>query len=337
MPSPKPIFVSEQKVYHADRCEPLVRSFSDGDIQLSALARGTYPGEPLKGDDLDGLRAIGYWDAAKIQNWGLDWHRNEGIEITYLEKGSLPFSAEGSAFNLRPGNITITRPWQPHRVGSPNVTPGKLHWLILDVGIRRPNQEWNWPSWITMLPADLERLTLHLRSNEHPVWKADSAMQSCWQNIAKAVERKGAGTSLSRVAAYVNELLVLTLEILEKENVPMDASLSTSERTVSLFLDELATHGEHLSYPWTVTEMAERCGLGATRFTEICQELENVSPSRFLTVARIEYAKTLWGENAQLSVTEVAGQCGFSSSQYFATVFKKETGQSPSAYREGRA
>ena len=37
------------------------------------------------------------------------------------------------------------------------------------------------------------------------------------------------------------------------------------------------------------------------------------------------------------SISDVAYACGFESSQYFATVFRRHTGRSPSAYRAERA
>ena len=78
-----------------------------------------------------GIRTVGRWDARHDQRWGLDWHRNEGIELTLLSRGRLAFATDAGEQVLRPGDLTVTRPWQRHRVGAPFVTPGRLHWLIL--------------------------------------------------------------------------------------------------------------------------------------------------------------------------------------------------------------
>jgi len=37
------------------------------------------------------VKSLAYWDAHELQDWGLGWHRNEGIELTFLESGSLDF------------------------------------------------------------------------------------------------------------------------------------------------------------------------------------------------------------------------------------------------------
>ncbi|MEI9960533.1 MAG: hypothetical protein WDM76_05170 [Limisphaerales bacterium] len=43
-------------------------------------------------------------------------------------------TADQKKHHLAPGHFTITRPWQLHKLGAPNIGPGRLHWLIVDVG-----------------------------------------------------------------------------------------------------------------------------------------------------------------------------------------------------------
>ena len=56
-----------------------------------------------------------------------------------------------------------------------------------------------------------------------------------------------------------------------------------------------------------------------------------MSPVRFVTKMRIDYAKELLAANRR-SVSEIAEMCGFSNAYYFSNVFKKQTGFSPSQY-----
>ena len=48
---------------------------------------------------------------------------------------------------------------------------------------------------------------------------------------------------------------------------------------------------------------------------------------------RLELAKTLLIDNSDLSVAEVAYSCGFATSQYFSTVFKKQEKCTPLEYK----
>ena len=117
---PRPAwFLAEAEKFRADSCEPLKSAVARKEIAFNALARGAYPGTALPPKTLEGITTVGYWDAKSNQTWGLDWHRNEGIELTYLARGRIAFAVDNTAFPLSHGHLTVTRPWQLHRVGNP--------------------------------------------------------------------------------------------------------------------------------------------------------------------------------------------------------------------------
>lgn len=322
-------FRANGKTYYADTCLPLVDAWNRKKVKLKALARYTYPGNRLT-NDTKGLNSIGYWDAREAQDWGLDWHRNEGIEIHFLESGTMPYSQENGEMVLSANDLTITRPWEAHKVGNPNIGIGKFYWVILDVGVRQPHQEWIWPDWIMLSDGDLQRLTTILRQNEQPVWKANNEIRECFQKISRAVNTDRKGSNASKVRLYVNELLVCLLDLFDSGNLVLNESLTDSMRSARLFLDEL---NEKLSEPWTIEEMAKSAGLGLTRFTYHCKQLTNMTPMQYLTIKRLEKARKLLKREASLSIAEIAYRCGFATSQYFSTVFKKYEKCSPQQYR----
>ncbi|MBD0832943.1 AraC family transcriptional regulator [Aestuariibaculum sediminum] len=323
-------FEAEGVVYHADTCLPLVDAVNRNKLKFKALARYTYPGDRLTEDTL-GLNSVGYWDANEPQDWGLDWHRNEGVEIHFLESGTMPYSQEGKDMVLRPNSLTITRPWEMHKVGNPEIGMGKFYWVILDLGVRRPHQKWVWPDWIVLAPTDLERLTAILRQNEKIHWKADSRIRDCFKQISYLVNTDNQGSNASYLRLQINYLLVLLLDLLNADDVKLNDELIDSSRSVQLFLDELE---KNLSDDWTIGKMAESAGVGLTRFTHHCKRLTNLTPMRYLMMRRLEWSKKLLVENAGLSVSQIAFSCGFSTSQYFSTVFKKHEKCTPQEYRE---
>ena len=131
MSQPIPVYEEVGGTFQADPCLPLIEGVKKGEVRLEALVRGHYPGRRLPRGALSGVKTVGFWDTHQDQDWGLDWHRNEGIEVTFLESGSLEFSVDNESHTLHPCDLTITRPWQRHQVGDPNVGVGLLHWLIL--------------------------------------------------------------------------------------------------------------------------------------------------------------------------------------------------------------
>jgi hypothetical protein len=103
-------FRTERELFHADTCEPLREAAASGGLRLEAISRGGYPGTRLPRNEMKELCMAGYWNAPSQQNWGLDWHCNEGIEIGYVSAGRLPFSVGSKSLVVGPGELTITRP-----------------------------------------------------------------------------------------------------------------------------------------------------------------------------------------------------------------------------------
>lgn len=327
-----PIYTNQDEIYQADACQPLLQAAQAGVIRLETLVHGHYPGRPLPRTALPGLKTVGYWDADEPQTWGLGWHQNEGIELTLLERGSLDFAIEEKECRLRPNDLTVTRPWQRHRLGEPHIGPGRLHWLILDLGVRRPHQTWRWPSWIMLTEADLDELTYILRHNEQPVWHNATQVCECFVRIAQTIEADRDGSNVSWLTVLLNELLLHTLGLFRSHDVALDETLSDTQRTVELFLEDLRSDRHHLAEEWTVRRMAQACGLGVTRFTDYCRRLTNTTPMQHLNRMRLESAAQLLNEEQHLTNAQVAEHCGFSSAQYFATVFRRHFGCTPQQY-----
>ena len=325
------VFRSDSELYHADTCEPLKAAERCGEVAITALGRGSYPGMRLPSNDLKEVSLTGFWDAQQDQSWGLGWHRNEGIEFSYVEAGKVPFAVSDREYLLEPGRITITRPWQHHRVGNPNVPACRYHWLIMDVGVRRPNKAWHWPAWMLYPKPGLERLTTILRQNEEPVWRADEEIARCFRGLGKAASRGTSPENLTRVKILINELIVALAEMLERRKPALDGRLSSSERAVQLFLEELP---RRVDEPWTLESLAEQCGLGRSAFAAFCRQITNMSPVDYLTRCRVDASARMLETRPEMNITDIAFACGFHSSQYFSTVFRAHHGRSPREWRE---
>ncbi len=335
-PSPRPAatFRAAAELFHADTCTPLEAAAQAGGVRLAALGRGSYPGRRLPAQDLTEVPSLGYWDARARQSWGLDWHRNEGIELTFLAAGHLPFAVEQHTVTLAPGDLTITRPWQRHRVGDPHISASRLIWLILDVGVRRPNQPWHWPAWLLLAPATLQRLTRQLRHNERPVWPANPAVARCFAALGRAAESRPTSENLTRLKLIINELLLALAGLLDERRPRLNPGLTSAARTVELFLADLPRRADE---PWTLATMAAQCGLGRSHFSHYCRQLTNRTPIEHLAWCRVERACELLLREPGWSITDIAFASGFQSSQYFATVFARHKGRSPVAWRRSAA
>jgi AraC-like DNA-binding protein len=325
----RPVYRARHQRFGIDRCEPQTRAVREGKIEFHALTKGHYPGTPVPENILPGLSSIGFWNAGGAQDWGLDSHRNEGVEIMFLETGSMAFAADQTKHDLRAGQFTITRPWQLHKLGAPNIGPGRLHWLILDVGVRRPHQNWKWPDWVVLTRSDLTELTRKLRHNENPVWTSSPAIAQSFRELARSVMKWDQPYAVSRLAVSLNQLLIGILDVLAKQQIQEDAELVSPRRTVELFLHDLEQRRIDLSEPWMLDRMASHCSMGVTAFSKYCRELVNAGPMEFLNRCRLDLAAQRLREKNGHSITDIAMSCGFNSSQYFATRFRRRFKVSP--------
>lgn len=332
----KPTYRSRKERYEIDRCEPQNRAVQSGKIQLCALTKGHYPGRRIPAKVLPGLSNIGFWDAGGHPDWGLDPHRNEGIEIMFLETGLMPYRAGGKKFDLRAGSFTVTRPWQLHQLGAPHIGPGKLHWLILDVGVRRPHQAWRWPDWVVLEKKDLAELTRRLSQPEDGVWTATPAVAEAFRELSRAVADWERPHAVSRLAVHVNLLLAGILDALSEQQARGNRPLNPLQRRVGTFLQDLESGRIDAGEPWTLGKMAGACDLGVTAFSKYCREWVNAGPVEYLNHCRLENAARRLRSEKKVPVTEIALNCGFNSSQYFATAFLKRFGLSPTEYRANR-
>lgn len=85
--------------------------------------------------------------------------------------------------------------------------------------------------------------------------------------------------------------------------------------------------------PFTLAELARRCGLSRSRFAELFKRQVGLSPLTFLEMQRLRRARELL-EHTEMGLVQIAEEVGFSSPYYLSLRFKKQFGLSPRAYRQ---
>lgn len=331
--SATPIFAATDEIRRADTCANFKAAAARGELEVRAVGHRAYAGQRLPTRMLPEIPSLGWWNAAHDQSWGEDWHRHEGVELGRLARGTLALGVGRRMFQLRPGDLVITRPWQRHKFGDPTIRASRFQWILVDVDVRRPNESWRWPSWLILSRHDREQLTTHLRHNEHPVWRGDARVRDAFARLMAALDTPTLPAMETSIKIGTNALLVAVLDLLRSRRIPLTDGLTSTRRTVRLFLDSI---DERLDHPWTLDEMADRCGLGRSRFSHHCVELTNLTPALFLLRQRMKAAARMLRAEPDRSITEVAAANGFQSGQYFANRFRREFGCTPSAYRKRR-
>jgi AraC family transcriptional regulator len=95
-------------------------------------------------------------------------------------------------------------------------------------------------------------------------------------------------------------------------------------------LSEYVDH--HLANDLSVFDLGRATGCSTNTIASGLRAATGSSPWQFILMRRIDRGKTLLA-SGQCTVSEIALECGFSSSQHFATAFKKQVGLTPGGYR----
>ena len=89
----------------------------------------------------------------------------------------------------------------------------------------------------------------------------------------------------------------------------------------------------HYTEKITLADLAEKSHLSQRHFTRVFQECIGRSPIDHLMHVRVQKAAEQL-KHTDRTITDIAFDCGFSSSQYFATVFRKHFKHTPREHRK---
>jgi AraC-like DNA-binding protein len=268
---------------------------------------------------LPGLAMLGRYQYSSSQS-GLQPHSHrDAIEICFLERGEQTYRVRGMVYRLRGNDQFFTLPGEIHDTASLPQEPGILYWLILKLEPSRKFLGLSNSMAMQLARALLQMPSRHFRA--HPDC-ARILVEVFGLLSQKPLPRtKPSAYRQLRLHALLLQYLTLTVEA---SRLGAKGSATPLIQRVLQYIDE------HLQDPVHVPRLAEVAQLSESRFKTRFKRETGVPPAEFWLRKKIEKASLLLKKQ---SVTQVAFDLGFSSSQYFATVFKRYTLTNPSHFQ----
>jgi AraC-like DNA-binding protein len=90
---------------------------------------------------------------------------------------------------------------------------------------------------------------------------------------------------------------------------------------------------KHCEKDWSVEKMCKACRKSRPTLFREFKKFYGIAPLQFLTNQRMHKACALLKES-NMSMEEISNACGFESSTYFSTIFKKNMKTTPLNYRK---
>ena len=246
---------------------------------------------------------------------GLKEHVHEGLmEICLLARGARVYSVGGADYELKGGDIFVTFPDEQHGSGRHVHGKGKLFWLQVRLPRRRG-------AFIGLAPATGYPLARALRELPRRLFRGCSAALECFERLVRVIDAPEEPMAATRLTTYLAELLAHVVDCARRAGPRLTPDI---RRTID------AIEQAEGDFP-SVENMADAVHLSASRFKSKFKAQTGIPPHEFLLRRKIALATAHLAAGA--GVTETALRRGCSSSQYFATVYRRFTNRAPSADR----
>lgn len=250
----------------------------------------------------------------------------EGIRIYYIIEGKFEWCINHQPYVFYPGDVAVVLPGTPFGSDNGVLEIGSFTWIHL--GIQKMENGHILPGKWSGLSESEGAAIGKILLNSSPVLHRFSEAGK----ILKCIHTELFGHEIgcqARINHQIDELLIQVTRHMTRQVHPGRDFPKTF-----LHLEEVLRL--NLEHQWTVEEMATLVGLGTTLFTEKVKSYSGFSPINYLINIRISEAIKLL-KRPGISVTDIALNTGFYSSQHFSTTFKKLTGYRPSEFRKNHS
>ncbi|MEK4661368.1 AraC family transcriptional regulator [Priestia sp. FSL H7-0729] len=189
-----------------------------------------------------------------------------------------------------------------------------------------PTDPWE-VRWIHMQAYDLERL-LDLRSPDK-VWLFSFSGFERFEALHEQLCQLGRtyeSVHEPRLSAVLYELLA---ELTRNSESLAGTSILSHQDTIRSTADYIR---RHCTQPLSLADMANTAGYSVYYFNRMFKSIMGVPPGRYLLDCRMLAAKKSLADS-DLTVKQIASQCGFTHSSYFIRMFRTYIGMTPQQFR----
>jgi AraC-like DNA-binding protein/mannose-6-phosphate isomerase-like protein (cupin superfamily) len=269
-----------------------------------------------------------YWGYLGESWWRNYMHVHSFFEVCYAFAGSGVFHINGRDHAIRPGDLFIARPSEQHEIISSEDNPlGICFWaytLTTEHQLHKPAAE-------DSLEIDA-LLARHLAST----W---AVAHDCTTILPLldllAHEAANAAPGFRVIVRGLAAKLILDTLRVNSEHSPIRPQLSTGLRPTSNTSAQRITQYliDNFSQPITIRDVAAQVHLSERHTSRLFHAVMGISIMDHLLLIRINAASQLLISNA-LPIRRIGELCGFPDVQHFTTVFRRQTGLTPGAFRK---
>jgi AraC-like DNA-binding protein/mannose-6-phosphate isomerase-like protein (cupin superfamily) len=251
------------------------------------------------------------------------WHSHQGFELLFLLDGATAYEFAGrTTVELHGGHFLVVPPGLVHRGLQDVRSPSTICGLALKAS--RPS------AWKTtaFTAADVRRLRTALERASRKVHPFNPALR--WL-VRRLMEETASFPSSPHRAEAGIALRALICAVLVEAIRQMRMPPTEPKHFVAAAVAYLR---QHLHEPVGMADLVRHVGFSRARMFDMFKAQTGLTPHDYLQRMRIEQAQEQLRQTKR-SVTDIGLAVGFSSGQYFSTVFGRYSGVSPTQFRKG--
>ena len=239
----------------------------------------------------------------------------DAVEFLLLRSGCKQIQVEDRLYEMQGGDLLVVFPGERHGAEDFVQNRTSLAYLLMAV------------------PTEVPRFCMLEEEERSALWEQLKLLKGRMLKVSPSVCR-----TMDRLFDHVNtglpleqarirtELMRFLFQILEEageEDKSLPADIAAVIRYIREAREEMPD----------IAKMAALVNRSESRFKQKFKQATGIPPAEFIVREKIRESQTLLKDPAR-TVTSIAMELGFSSSQHFSVLFRKYTGLSPIQYRQ---
>ena len=275
--------------------------------------RLVYSGSELS---VPGVRLLGHYRYLSAQP-SLPLHLHaDAMEISLLVRGQQTYRVNGEKYSIESGDVFLTFPGEPHDSGGEPEEKAEVYWLQLHLSARE--------HFLGLSPSGSVALQSALSALSTRQFRISSEAQYDLEQCLLHLQHPRTPLVQLHIEHHLRSYVMYVLQAANA------AQVLVSSPEISKCVDFIQKNNHH---DITLEQLAELAGLSLPQFKNRFRREVGLPPAEYMIRFKVQCARRLL-EQKCMPVTDLAFLLGFSSSQYFSTVFKRYTGCAPSRYLE---
>lgn len=245
----------------------------------------------------------------------LDTHFHTNLEFVVIVNGRQRYVVGNERYMLYGNEMFVSYPYEQHGNGYSAQDICEFIWFQIDLstaqdflGLASPRSEY------------LYQQLLNYRTRTKKINSGDIALLQKLFYLLASKEPSKQNLGYSFFLEFILKNICAPDNKVKKEDYSEDIENAISYIHENLFSDI------------SIEDIAKKCGLSASRFKAKFKEQMGVTPHSYINALKIDSAK-VYLKDESLSITDISYRLNYSSSNHFASVFKKYTGCTPTEFR----